>query len=58
MIPEITTNSPIFPTPRSAVVGYFGPHSMTWRLYREPIVIIGGVRALLLQVAHPAGRRG
>lgn len=58
MIPEITTNSPIFPTPRSAVVGYFGPHSMTWRLYREPIVIIGGVRALLLQVAHPAVAEG
>ncbi len=42
----------------TAVAGYFGPQSMTWRLYREPIVIIGGVRALLLQVAHPAVAEG
>lgn len=42
----------------ASVIGYFGPESMTWRLYREPIVIIGGVRALLLQVAHPAVAEG
>ena len=42
----------------TAVAGYFGPASMTWRLYREPIVIISGVRALLLQVAHPAVAEG
>jgi uncharacterized protein (DUF2236 family) len=35
-------------------LGYFGPHTMTWRLYREPLFALGGVRALLLQVAHPA----
>jgi uncharacterized protein (DUF2236 family) len=34
--------------------GYFGPDTMTWRLYREPIFLLGGIRALLLQVAHPA----
>ncbi len=44
--------------PTSDIVGYFGPHTMTWRLYREPIVIIGGVRALLLQIAHPAVAEG
>lgn len=34
--------------------GYFGPASITWLLYREPVFVLGGVRALLLQVAHPA----
>ncbi len=35
-------------------IGYFGPESVTWQIYREPIFLLGGVRALLLQVAHPA----
>ncbi|MCB9307960.1 MAG: DUF2236 domain-containing protein [Lewinellaceae bacterium] len=34
--------------------GYFGPDTITWRLYREPWFVFGGVRALILQVAHPA----
>jgi uncharacterized protein (DUF2236 family) len=34
--------------------GYFGPESMTWKLYREPSIILGGIRALLLQIAHPS----
>lgn len=38
--------------------GYFGPDSVTWQLYREPVVVLGGVRALLLQVAHPAVAEG
>jgi uncharacterized protein (DUF2236 family) len=41
-------------TQNEPVIGYFGPQSMTWRLYREPLFLLGGVRALLLQVAHPA----
>ncbi len=40
------------------IAGYFGPQSMTWQLYREPITLLGGVRALLLQVAHPAVAEG
>ncbi len=35
-------------------VGYFGPDTVTWQLYREPLFALGGVRALLLQIAHPA----
>ncbi|MFN0174576.1 MAG: oxygenase MpaB family protein [Saprospiraceae bacterium] len=35
-------------------MGYFGPTSITWQLYRESLTLTGGVRALLLQVAHPA----
>ncbi len=34
--------------------GYFGPETVTWKLYREPLFVLGGVRALILQVAHPA----
>jgi uncharacterized protein (DUF2236 family) len=38
--------------------GYFGPDTITWQLYREPYPIVGGVRALLLQIAHPAVAEG
>jgi uncharacterized protein (DUF2236 family) len=31
----------------------FGPGSVTWKVNREGILLVGGVRALLLQVAHP-----
>lgn len=40
--------------PDKNVVGYFGPDTVTWKLYREPLFVLGGVRALILQVAHPA----
>ena len=43
-MPPISTNAQ----------GYFGPDSITWQLYREQLSLTGGVRALLLQVAHPA----
>jgi uncharacterized protein (DUF2236 family) len=33
--------------------GLFGPSSMTWRVNREGALLLGGGRALLLQVAHP-----
>lgn len=45
-------------TPNLDSIGYFGPNSITWLLYREPFVVLGGVRALLLQVAHPAVAQG
>ncbi len=35
-------------------LGYFGPDSMTWRIHGEPVSMIGGLRALLLQALHPA----
>lgn len=34
-------------------LGYFGPDSMTWRIHGEPVAMIGGLRALLLQALHP-----
>jgi len=38
--------------------GLFGPDSVTWRVAREPFLIVGGGRALLLQVAHPLVAQG
>jgi uncharacterized protein (DUF2236 family) len=34
--------------------GLFGPGSVTWRVNRESVLLLGGGRALLLQVAHPS----
>jgi uncharacterized protein (DUF2236 family) len=34
-------------------VGLFGPDSVTWKLHREPILLIGGLRSLYLQALHP-----
>ena len=33
--------------------GLFGPESVTWKVNREMVLLAGGGRALLLQVAHP-----
>jgi uncharacterized protein (DUF2236 family) len=33
--------------------GYYGPGSMTWKIDREWVVLLGGTRAVLMQVAHP-----
>jgi uncharacterized protein (DUF2236 family) len=38
-------------------LGYFGPDSVTWRVHAEPLTMIGGVRALLLQALHPEAMR-
>lgn len=40
------------------VVGLFGPDSVTWRVNRESVLLLGGARALLMQVAHPAVAAG
>ena len=37
--------------------GYFGPSSITWRLHSEPVSLVGGLRALLLQALHPGAMR-
>jgi uncharacterized protein (DUF2236 family) len=34
-------------------VGYYGPDSLTWRIHSEPVAMVGGLRALLLQALHP-----
>ncbi|MFN2465636.1 MAG: oxygenase MpaB family protein [Candidatus Dormibacteria bacterium] len=38
--------------------GLFGPGSVTWRVLREPMLILAGARALLLQAAHPHVAQG
>ncbi|MQA13436.1 MAG: DUF2236 domain-containing protein [Pseudonocardiaceae bacterium] len=38
--------------------GLFGPESVTWRVHVEPILWVGGIRALLLQSLHPRVMRG
>lgn len=38
--------------------GLFGPQSVTWRVSRESVLLLGGGRALLLQVAHPSVAAG
>lgn len=38
--------------------GLFGPDSVTWRLAREPFLLVGGGRALLMQVANPLVAQG
>ncbi len=30
-----------------------GPDSITWRVHREAVLLLGGGRALLMQIAHP-----
>lgn len=39
-------------------LGYFGPHSVTWRLHADPVLWIGGLRALFLQALHPLAIAG
>jgi uncharacterized protein (DUF2236 family) len=38
-------------------LGYFGPTSITWRVHGEPVAMVGGLRALLLQALHPEAMR-
>jgi uncharacterized protein (DUF2236 family) len=42
----------------SADHGLFGPTSVTWRVHLEPVLWVGGFRALLLQSLHPQVMRG
>lgn len=33
--------------------GYYGPNSVAWKINREWVVLLGGARAVLMQIAHP-----
>jgi uncharacterized protein (DUF2236 family) len=39
-------------------LGLFGPGSASWRVIAEPAAIVGGVRALLVQLLHPHAMAG
>jgi uncharacterized protein (DUF2236 family) len=38
--------------------GLFGPSSVTWQVHSDPILWVGGLRALLLQALHPRAMAG
>jgi uncharacterized protein (DUF2236 family) len=38
--------------------GFFGPESVTWKVNREAVLMLGGMRALLMQIAHPKVAQG
>ncbi|MCL6538874.1 MAG: DUF2236 domain-containing protein [Acidothermus sp.] len=38
-------------------MGYFSPDSVTWRVHSDPLMVIGGLRALCLQALHPQAMR-
>jgi len=38
--------------------GLFGPASVTWRVHASPAMLIGGLRALLIQTLHPLAMAG
>jgi uncharacterized protein (DUF2236 family) len=42
----------------SADVGLFGPNSVTWQVHADPSMIVGGMRALLLQALNPRAMAG
>jgi len=38
--------------------GLFGPESVTWRVLSDPAMLVGGLRALLVQALHPLAMAG
>jgi uncharacterized protein (DUF2236 family) len=38
--------------------GLFGPGSVTWKVMGEPVLFVGGIRALMLQALHPPSMWG
>lgn len=52
--PVTTTGSPPAGWADESDPGLFGPGSVTWKVNREGALLLGGGRALLLQVAHPS----
>ncbi|HEX4429386.1 MAG TPA: oxygenase MpaB family protein [Frankiaceae bacterium] len=38
--------------------GIFGPESITWLVHADPLLALGGLRALLLQALHPLAMAG
>lgn len=38
--------------------GFYGPDSMTWKAGADAVILVGGARAVLLQLAHPLVAQG
>jgi uncharacterized protein (DUF2236 family) len=45
-------------TKRTVDRGLFGPGSVTWRVHSSPVMLVGGLRALLIQSLHPLALAG
>ena len=45
--------SAVAPVDTEEDLGLFGPTSATWRVHLEPVLWVGGIRALYLQALHP-----
>jgi uncharacterized protein (DUF2236 family) len=43
---------------RSVARGLFGPGSVTWKVHSNPVMLVGGLRALLIQALHPLALAG
>ncbi len=52
-VADVVRGLPHPPPGRRGDPGLFGPGSLAWRLDREKALLLGGGRALLMQVAHP-----
>lgn len=48
-----TTAAPMNAGPSGSDTGYFGPESVSWRLFSDPSSKLGGVAAILLQSLNP-----
>ncbi|HKR69901.1 MAG TPA: oxygenase MpaB family protein [Streptosporangiaceae bacterium] len=53
----MTGNSEPVPALTASDHGLFGPGSVTWRISREPVLWVGGLRAMYLQALHPRTMR-
>ncbi len=38
--------------------GFLGPDSISWKIFREPCILLGGFRAVMMQMTHPAVAQG
>jgi uncharacterized protein (DUF2236 family) len=38
--------------------GYFGPASISWRVHSNPVLLVGGLRALIIQSLNPLAMAG
>jgi uncharacterized protein (DUF2236 family) len=45
-------------TPDERDLGLFGPDSVSWRLHADPVMLVGGMRALLVQALEPRAMAG
>jgi uncharacterized protein (DUF2236 family) len=45
-------------SPQTDLFGLFGPESVSWRVHADPVLVLAGLRALLLQALHPRAMAG